>query len=344
MNARKKNSTPVHGKQLLLADLDGVIYRGTKTMPGAATTINHAAKTMLIAYITNNASRTVKEVAETLHKHGLQATPQQIVTSAQAAAKLLQQKTPPGTNILVVGGTGLREEITKAGYKPVTSSAENPAAVVQGFAPEIGWQHLAQASLALTRHETSSTQNEIPWIATNTDWTLPLENGLAPGNGTLVSAIHTAVQRLPEFAGKPETPIFEEAFTRYKTKNALMVGDRLDTDITGANKCAIESALVLTGVDRPKQLIAAPAGSRPTYIIPTIENIFTPYPATRIRGDGSVQVGNARVTMRGHIAEILREGDNPLNLLRAGCQAVWRSGLAIYGLKIPEKIYEDHWA
>ena len=100
----------------------------------------------------------------------------------------------------------------------------------------------------------------IPWIATNTDWTIPQARGIAPGNGTLVSAVHTAVGRLATVAGKPEVPIFDEAVARFGAQHPLFLGDRLDTDILGANRAGIPSALVLTGIDRPKHVLAAPAG------------------------------------------------------------------------------------
>ncbi len=79
---------------------------------------------------------------------------------------------------------------------------------MQGFAPDVGWKQLAEAAFAL---KTPEDEGGIPWIATNTDWTIPQARGIAPGNGTLVSAVHTAVGRLATVAGKPETPIFEEA-------------------------------------------------------------------------------------------------------------------------------------
>jgi hypothetical protein len=155
--------------------------------------------------------------------------------------------------------------------------------------------------------------------------------------------VHTAVQRLPVFAGKPETPIFEAAFERFGTRNALMLGDRLDTDIKGARAAGIPSLQVLTGVDRPKQLIAASRDMQPDYIVATLAELHEPYPATEQLRDGTVQVGSAKVRMDGHVARVVAEGEAPLDLLRAGCAAVWGSGLAIYGLKIPEILYEDHW-
>lgn len=333
-------AAPIEGRELILTDLDGVVYRGTMPIPGAVDSLNRAAQDHKVAYLTNNAARTAGAVAEQLSSYGLSATPDTVITSPQAAVKLLQERIPAPATIFMVGGDGIEEELTRAGYRVTRSADDNPAAVVQGFAPDLGWSDLAEAAFALQEGPNGET---IPWIATNTDWTLPLERGLAPGNGTLVSAVHTAVQRLPDFAGKPETPIFETAFERFGTRNVLMLGDRLDTDIQGAQASGIASLLVLTGVDRPKQLLATPQGARPDYIVPSLAEMFEPYPTTTIERDGTMRVGDARVRMNGHVVIVVAEGDDPLNLLRAGCQAIWRSGLAIYGLKVPEVLLEDHW-
>lgn len=333
-------AAPIDGRELLLSDLDGVVYRGPDAIPGAVEQLNRAAERARLAYITNNASRTDASVAEHLRQLGLRAELDDVVTSPQAAVTLLAKSVAPGSRVLVVGGDGLVDELHKAGFEVTRSADDDPAAVVQGFAPEVGWVHLAEAAFALAEQP---GRDPLPWIATNTDWTIPVARGLAPGNGTLVSAVHTAVQRLPIFAGKPETPIFEAAFGRFGTRNALMLGDRLDTDIKGARAAGIPSLQVLTGVDRPKQLIAASQDMRPDYIVATLAELHEPYPQTEVLRDGTVQVGTAKVRMDGHIAQVVAEGDSPLDLLRAGCAAVWGSGLAIYGLKVPEILYEDHW-
>ncbi|UOQ57773.1 HAD-IIA family hydrolase [Leucobacter allii] len=332
---------PITGRELLLADLDGVVYRGPGAIPGAVAELNRAAESARIGYITNNASRTDRTVAAHLRELGLRPEPEDIVTSPQAAVVLLAQTVAPGARVLVVGGDGLVDELEKAGFEATRSADDDPAAVVQGFAPEVGWAHLAEAAFALAEQP---GRPPLPWIATNTDWTIPVARGLAPGNGTLVSAVHTAVQRLPVFAGKPETPIFEAAFARFGTREALMIGDRLDTDIKGAVAAGIPSLQVLTGVDRPKQLIAASQDMRPDYIVATLAELHAPYPETVRLKDGTMQVGTAKVRMDGHIASIVAEGDSPLDLLRAGCAAVWASGLAIYGIKVPDALLEDHWA
>ena len=333
-------AAPIDGRELLLSDLDGVVYRGPGAIPGAVEQLNRAAERARLAYITNNASRTDASVAEHLRQLGLRAEPDDVVTSPQAAVTLLAKSVAPGSRVLVVGGDGLVDELHKAGFEVTRSADDDPAAVVQGFAPEVGWVHLAEAAFALAEQP---GRDPLPWIATNTDWTIPVARGLAPGNGTLVSAVHTAVQRLPIFAGKPETPIFEAAFGRFGTRDALMLGDRLDTDIKGARAAGIPSLQVLTGVDRPKQLIAASQDMRPDYIVASLAELHEPYPQTEVLRDGTVQVGTAKVRMDGHIAQVVAEGDSPLDLLRAGCAAVWGSGLAIYGLKVPEILYEDHW-
>ncbi|QIM15994.1 HAD-IIA family hydrolase [Leucobacter insecticola] len=330
--------SPVSGRELLLADLDGVVYRGPGAIPGAVEQLNRSE--VPVGYITNNASRTDRVVAEQLQSLGLRAEPADVVTSPQAAVALLAKTLPQGSLVLVVGGDGLTDELEKAGFRYTRSAEDSPAAVVQGFDPEVGWKDLAEAAFALAE---VPGQDPLPWIATNTDWTIPVARGLAPGNGTLVSAVHTAVQRLPVFAGKPETPIFEAAFERFGTRNALMIGDRLDTDMKGAIAAGIPSLHVLTGVDRPKQLVAASRDMQPDYIVASLAELHEPYPATETLRDGSVQVGNARVRMNGHIAVVVNEGDSPINLLRAGCAAIWASGLAIYGLEVPEILYRDHW-
>jgi glycerol 3-phosphatase-2 len=338
--ATRLGPAPISGKELVLADLDGVVYRGALAIDHAVEQLNRAAETVRLGYLTNNASRTADTVATQLRGFGLHAKAEDIVTSPQAATALLQKTVPPGATVLVVGGDGLVDELTKAGYRVTRSADDAPAAVVQGFAPHVGWEHLAEAAFALAEQP---GRELLPWIATNTDWTLPLERGLAPGNGTLVSAVHTAVARLPEFAGKPETAIFEQAFARFNTRQALMIGDRLDTDSKGARAAGIASLHVLTGVDRPKQLVAASADMRPDYIVPSLAGLHEPYPETETLSDGTAKVGKAHVRMDGHIVRVVQRGDSQINLLRAGCAAIWASGLAIYALEVPKEIYEDHW-
>ncbi|WP_248240804.1 HAD-IIA family hydrolase [Microbacterium kunmingense] len=334
---RRSDPTPLSGVDVVLADLDGVVYAGAGALPHAVEALTRAKDGRRLAYITNNASRTDAAVAAHLTSLGLPTAADEVVTSPQAAMRLLATKVAPGATILVVGGEGLTREVEKAGYIVTRSAEDRPAAVVQGFAPDVGWLQLAEAAYAL---KTPEEDGGIPWIATNTDWTIPQSRGIAPGNGTLVSAVHTAVGRLATVAGKPETPIFDEAVSRFGAHRPLFIGDRLDTDILGAQRAGIDSALVLTGIDRPKQVLAAPPGSRPTYLLGDLRELHEPYPAVRVSGD-TVTVGRARVRIDGGDVLIDSDGDRPIDLLRAGATAIWNTGRAIFGFRVPERLYAD---
>lgn len=338
MFSRRASRTPLDGVDAVLADLDGVVYAGPGALPHAIESLNQAGETRRLGYITNNASRTDATVAEHLRSLGLRSTqPSDVVTSPQAAMRLLRERVASPATILVVGGDGLVHELEKAGYTVTRSADDAPAAVVQGFAPHVGWEHLAEAAYALA---TPEDEGGIPWIATNTDWTIPQARGIAPGNGTLVSAVHTAVGRLAVVAGKPERPIFDEAVARFGAQHPLFLGDRLDTDIAGAQAAGIDSVLVLTGIDRPKHVLAAPTNSRPTYILGDLRELHETYPETVVRGDVTT-VGNASVRIDGPDIHIVAEGDRPIDLVRAGAAAIWATGRAIYGFRVPERLYAD---
>lgn len=334
---RKDETGPLDDVDVILADLDGVVYAGAGALPHAVESLNRAREGRALGYITNNASRTDASVAAHLSELGLPTRADEVVTSPQAAMRLLAQRIAPGSTVLVVGGEGLVHEVGKAGFSVTRSADDAPAAVVQGFAPEVGWTQLAEAAFALKVPE---EEGGIPWIATNTDWTIPQARGIAPGNGTLVSAVHTAIGRLATVAGKPEVPIFEEAVARFGAKHPLFLGDRLDTDILGANRAGIASALVLTGIDRPKHVLAAPAGSQPTYILGDLRELHEPYPEVRVR-DGVATVRDAVVAIDGPDVRIVSEGDRPIDLVRAGAAAIWSTGRAIFGFRVPERLYAD---
>lgn len=329
--------TPLEGVDTVLADLDGVVYAGAGALPYAVDALNTVAATRRLGFITNNASRTDASVAAHLSELGLSVTAEDVVTSPQAAVRLLRTRVPEGATILVVGGEGLVVELEKAGFVVTRSADDGPAAVVQGFAPHVGWTDLAEAAFAL---KTPEDEGGIPWIATNTDWTIPQSRGIAPGNGTLVSAVHTAIGRLAVVAGKPETPIFEEALARFDARRALFIGDRLDTDIAGAQAAGIPSALVLTGIDRPKHVLAAPSTSRPDFILSDLRELHEPYPQTKVKGDVTI-VGDARVVVDGADLRILSAGSRPIDLVRAGAAAIWSTGRAIFGFRVPEELYAD---
>ncbi|WP_403025666.1 HAD-IIA family hydrolase [Salinibacterium sp. GXW1014] len=309
-----------------MVDLDGVVYKGDHAIPAAVESLT--STTLRVGYLTNNASRTAASVAEHLQRLGLPASESDVVTSSQAAARLLLGLVDEGAEVLVVGGEGLIVEVERAGLTPVRTASDATAAVVQGFSPEVGWKDLAEAAYAL-----QGDHAERPWVATNNDWTIPLARGVAPGNGTLVSAVHTAVARLPVIAGKPETPIFEAAMERFGARTALFVGDRLDTDILGANRTGLRSALVLTGIDGARQLLAADPSMRPDVILGDLSELDAPYPEVLSEADGVTRVGGSAVRLVGRTLELVEAG-NFADLVRAASAAVWGSGMAIFAIDV----------
>jgi ribonucleotide monophosphatase NagD (HAD superfamily) len=238
---------------------------------------------------------------------------------------------PAGSKVLVVGGEGLRSKVLEAGFELVASSDDSPAAVIQGFAPEVGWKDLAEASYSI--------QRGAKWVATNQDWTIPREKGIAPGNGTLVSAVHTAVGQLPVVAGKPERVIFETAMREFGAESAIYVGDRLDTDVVGANKAGLGSALVMTGVTTRKELLAAKSDSRPKYILGTLKDLLSPYrePVKTKRG---YKLGDAEVELLGEKVVVSFGDPKSLDALKAACLTIWSSTTPIHLLDVESALYE----
>lgn len=314
----------------LFLDLDGVVYRGAEAIDGAVEAINRAASLgKKIAYITNNASRTPQAIAEQLNGYGLTVQPEQIIGSAAAGVRLLATKVPAGAKVLVVGGEGLRREVSDSGFELVEDASSQPDAVIQGFSKDIGWQQLAEAAFAI--------QAGALWVATNQDWTLPLERGIAPGNGTLVGAVHTAVGILPEFAGKPFRPIFDAALQQMQVQRPLMIGDRLDTDIKGAITAGIQSATVMTGVVGNKELLGAKTDERPNFVLTGMNDLFADYPEAKPTKHG-VRVGKSEVELLGDRVLLTAGHPATIDTLRAATNLIWTSGRPIYGLQVDAEL------
>jgi ribonucleotide monophosphatase NagD (HAD superfamily) len=216
----------------------------------------------------------------------------------------------------VVGAEALRAELRDVGLVPVTTLDESPVAVVQGYGPQVGWAELAEASLAV--------RAGARWVATNTDRTLPSPRGPLPGNGSLVAVLRTALGREPDVVvGKPEPALFTTAAALSGAKRALVVGDRLDTDIEGAVRAGMDSLLVLTGVSGPAELLSAPAARRPTHVAADLSGLFGPDEAARLPVKGDA-LGGWRldgVTLDG--------AGTPVDALRLLTGAVWDGAVAV---------------
>jgi ribonucleotide monophosphatase NagD (HAD superfamily) len=237
-----------------------------------------------------------------------------VITSAQAAARLLAQRLPPGAPVLVVGGIGLRAAVRERGLRPVSVASEHPAAVVQGYAPGLGYDLLAEGALAVAAGAW--------YVASNADATLPTPRGRAPGNGSLIQVIVTATGRSPVVAGKPEPPLHAEAVARSGAHHPLVVGDRLDTDIESAVRSGADSLLVLTGVTRPADVVLAPAGCRPTYLAEGLAGLLVPHPAVTATPDG-YSCGGWQARRDGHGGIVLSGSGAGMDGLRALCATAW---------------------
>ena len=294
-----------------LLDLDGVVYLSTEPVPHAAEALEAArAAGMRLGFVTNNASRTPTAVAEHLCALGIPADPHDVITSAQAAVRLVAERVPAGSAVLVVGADGLRHEVEAAGLRVVDSADDAPAAVVQGYAAGTTYATLAEAALAV--------QAGAVWVASNVDSTLPSPRGPLPGNGALVAALEVATRRTPLVAGKPEVTLHTESVERTAAERPLVVGDRLDTDVAGAVRVGCDSLLVLTGVASAADLLAAPPDQRPTYVAADLRGLLAEHPDVE-QGAEITRCGGWTVT---HAGAVDGDGD-PIDLLRALATAVW---------------------
>jgi HAD superfamily hydrolase (TIGR01450 family) len=297
-----------------LLDLDGVVYLGGTAIPGAAQALRQAeAAGMRLAYVTNNAFRTPAAIAALLTSFGAPATAQDVVTSAQAAARLLAERLPAGAPVLVIGGSGLRLALRERGLRPVSTAADRPQAVVQGYSPGVDYSMLAEGGLAVAAGAL--------FVASNGDLTLPSSRGRQPGNGSLTEVIATATGIRPLVAGKPEPPLHRESVLRTGAKHPLVVGDRLDTDIEGASRVGADSMLVLTGVSGPAEAVLAPPSQRPTYLAEDLAGLLEPHPG--ITGqDGTFSCGGWTARAHGDQLELTGDGER-IDGLRALCAAAW---------------------
>ena len=271
---------------------------------------------MAVAYVTNNASRRPAVVAAHLSELGIPAQASDVVTSGQAAVRMVAEHVPAGSAVLVLGSDGLVEEVAAAGFRPVrtveAAGDSGPAAVVQGLAPETAWRDLAEAAVAIRAGAL--------WVTGNTDSTLPSPRGPLPGNGSLVAALRTATGQEPQVAGKPEPALHLESVARVGARRPLVVGDRLDTDVLGAVRGGADSLLVLTGVVDRSAAVRAARGSRPTYVATDLRGLRHAHPVVHVDG-GTARCGAAQAQERGRgTVRVTGDGDDAL---RAACALAW---------------------
>jgi HAD superfamily hydrolase (TIGR01450 family) len=307
--------TPVvEAHDLVMFDLDGVVYVGGEAIEGVPAHIDRVRETgRHVAFVTNNASRTPAEVAEKLVGVGVAAEAADVVTSAQAAARVLAEAYGEGARILLLGGEGLRVALLEAGLEP-TDDPDGVAAVASGYGPDVRWRDIMRVSTLV--------RDGLPYVASNADLTIPTAYGLAPGHGVLVRTITGFAGAEATVAGKPEKPLMEETVLRVGGDRPIMVGDRLDTDIEGAHAIAVPSLLVLTGVTWLDELAAATEELRPTYISPTLEGLFEPHPVPAQHG-GRFELGGWTAEVDQGRLRVAGEGTDA-DWWRVAASACWR--------------------
>lgn len=267
----------------LILDLDGVVYIGPDAVAHAVESLNLAAgRGVRLFAATNNANRSASTVAEHLHALGLHIHAEDVVTSAWAAAQHLSVLLPASASVLAVGGVGVSDALESVGLVPLRASADleathdamaDAAAVLIGYGPLVAWFDLAAAHFAISRG--------IPWFATNTDATVPTKYGRAPGNGAMVNLLRGSTGTEPVVIGKPQPGLFEVCVIRHGSRDLLVVGDRLDTDVDGAVASGLDSLLVLTGVHGLADLAQQPLSRWPTYVAPDLRSLDLPIATPR---------------------------------------------------------------
>jgi 4-nitrophenyl phosphatase len=231
---------------LWVLDLDGVVWLAGTAIPGAPEAVRRlhdAGET--VAFVTNNSGPTLSQYADMLGRTGIEVEEGELVTSAQAAASLLE----PGSRAAVVGGPGLTEAM-EARQVVIVAADDQPAAVVVGRSLQLDFGDLAAAATAI--------RAGARFVATNTDATFPTGHGLEPGAGALVAYLEVGSGHQAEVAGKPHQPAADLLRDRFGPAG-LVVGDRPDTDGTFALRIGAPFALVLSGVTRAQDLPVSPA-------------------------------------------------------------------------------------
>jgi glycerol 3-phosphatase-2 len=313
---RASSGPPAAEFELLLFDLDGVVYVGPDAVPHAVESLRRAAEAgVRCSFTTNNAGRPPEVVAGQLRELGIAARDEDVVTSAQEGADRLASRLPPGSHVLAVGGPGVGAALRESGLSPVDRFADGVVGVLQGYGPDVSWRELAEASYAVAAGA--------DWVATNPDLTIPTPRGTAPGNGQLTAVVQRTTGVDPEVTGKPGPGLFQLAVRRSGGGRALVVGDRLDTDIAGGARAGLPSLLVLTGVSGAADLLAARREERPTYLAEDLRGLWESHPAVQPDGDWWVS-GGARAQVREGRLELAESPDQGrLDRLRAAAAAVW---------------------
>ena len=285
---RAMETALVEAFDTVLLDLDGTAWNGDRTIAHASESVDAVREAgMKTVFVTNNAMRTPAQVAQKLRSMGFAAEPEMVMTSAMDIIAIMKETLEEGAKVFVIGGAGLREALEDAGYVIVDSADDEPAAVVQGLDTAVDWTLLSEGAFAI--------QRGAEFYATNLDATLPQERGFALGNGSLVRAIEHATRKRPRAGGKPEPGIYLRAAALVDGEKPIAVGDRLETDISGAVSASMPAMHVLTGVHGARDVIRAPRGQRPSFLALDMRGLLEAHPRAKHHRDGTWTCGDSQV-------------------------------------------------
>ena len=248
----------------MILDMDGVLWRADQPigdLPHLFSEISKRGYRIVLA--TNNATLTIEQFLDKLQGFGVELASWQVVNSSQTAAHYLSQRYPRGGPVFIIGEEGLCQELSKCGYY---QADKDVLAVVVGMDHHLTYEKLKVAALLI--------QTGAPFIGTNPDRTYPTPYGLVPGSGAILAALETATSVQPTIMGKPSPELYLLALERLRASpsETLVVGDRLETDIAGAQAIGCRTALVLSGVSSEEE--ARHYAPSPDFIAPDLTSLL----------------------------------------------------------------------
>lgn len=253
----------LHEKKGFICDMDGVIYHGNRLLPGVKEFVEWLyANDKEFLFLTNSSERSPKELQQKLARMGLQVDEKHFYTSALATAKFISNQAP-GCSAYVIGAPGLVNALYEAG---ITMNDVNPDYVVVGETSNYNYENIV--------HAVSLVLKGAKLIGTNTDLTGPSENGIIPACRALVSPIELATGKAAYFVGKPNPLMMRTGLKLLgvHSAEAVMIGDRMDTDVIAGIETGLDTVLVLSGVTGKEDIDLYPF--RPKYVLNGVGDII----------------------------------------------------------------------
>ena len=253
----------LRSKRGFICDMDGVIYHGNRLLPGVREFVDWLyANNKEFLFLTNSSERSPRELQQKLARMGLEVNEKHFYTSALATAKFISSQAP-GCTAYVIGAPGLVNALYEAG---ITMNDVNPDYVIVGETSSYNYESVI--------HAVHLVQKGAKLIGTNTDLTGPSERGIIPACRALVAPIELATGKSAYFVGKPNPLMMRTGLKLLgvHSEDAVMVGDRMDTDIIAGIETGLDTVLVLSGCTTREEMNNFPY--RPKYVLNGVGDIL----------------------------------------------------------------------